>query len=106
MRIGYVLEPISPPTHVDHSAFPEMVEPLEETRSELIFATEPLLSSLYLSIPNSIHRSPIVELDEVEVSTHHSARLILFNDREPFSRSRKASFKCARASPSSTPPHA
>jgi len=52
---------------VDRAALPEMVEPLEETRSELIFATEPLLSSLYLSIPNSHHRSPVVELDEVEV---------------------------------------
>ena len=47
-----------------------MVEPLEETRSELIFATEPLMSSLYLSIPNSSHRSPLVELDEVEVTDH------------------------------------
>jgi len=56
-------------TSVDRAALPEMVEPLEETRSELVFATEPLLSSLYLSIPNSIHRSPTVELDEVEVST-------------------------------------
>lgn len=68
MRAGYAPERISRRTHVDHPAFPEMVEPLEETRSELIFATEPLLSSLYLSVPNSIHRSPIVELDEVEVS--------------------------------------
>ena len=57
----------APIHHVDHTSPPEMVEPLEETRSELIFATEPLLSSLYLSIPNSHHRSPIVELDEVEV---------------------------------------
>jgi SCY1-like protein 2 len=43
-----------------------MVEPLEETRSELTFATEPLLSSLSQSIP-SASRSPLVELDEVEV---------------------------------------
>lgn len=56
--------------YVDHTALSEMVEPLEETRSELIFATEPLLSSLYLSIPNSNHRSPVVELDEVEVIDH------------------------------------
>jgi len=55
-------------SHVDRTALPEMAEPLEETRSEFVFATEPLLSSLYLSIPNSNHRSPIVELDEVEVS--------------------------------------
>ena len=47
---------------------PEMVEPLEETRSELTFATEPLLSSLYLSIPTSPRATPLVELDEVEVS--------------------------------------
>jgi SCY1-like protein 2 len=45
----------------------EVVEPLEETRNELIFATEPLLSSLLLSISNSNHRFAIVELDEVEV---------------------------------------
>lgn len=43
-----------------------MVEPLEETRSELTFATEPLLSSLSQSIP-SASRSPLVDLDEVEV---------------------------------------
>ena len=68
MCIGYALEWIPRYPHVDHPALPEMAEPLEETRSEFIFATEPLLSSLYLSIPNSNHRSPIVELDEVEVS--------------------------------------
>ncbi len=45
----------------------EMVEPLEETRNELIFATEPVLSSLHLSIPGSLQYSPLVELDEVEV---------------------------------------
>lgn len=44
-----------------------MVEPLEETRSELIFATEPVLSSLYLSIPGSFQYTPLVELDEIEV---------------------------------------
>jgi SCY1-like protein 2 len=43
-----------------------MVEPLEETRSELIFATEPVLSSLHLSIPGA-SRASLVELDEVEV---------------------------------------
>lgn len=45
-----------------------MVEPLEETRNELIFATEPVLSSLHLSIPGSLQYTPLVELDEVEVS--------------------------------------
>lgn len=44
-----------------------MVEPLEETRNELIFATEPVLSSLYLSIPGSFQYTPLVELDEIEV---------------------------------------
>lgn len=44
----------------------EMVEPLEETRSELTFATEPILSSLHLSIPGSRHLA-LVELDEIEV---------------------------------------
>ncbi|KAF8503756.1 other/SCY1 protein kinase [Russula emetica] len=51
-----------------HPCILEMVEPLEETRSELIFATEPLLSSLYLSIPGSPHASAFVDLDEVEGS--------------------------------------
>jgi len=45
----------------------EMVEPLEETRSELIFATEPVLSSLELSIQGSGKNSSLVDLDEVEV---------------------------------------
>jgi len=44
-----------------------MVEPLEETRVELVFATEPLLSSLEESIPGSRRNSGLVELDEVEV---------------------------------------
>ena len=44
-----------------------MVEPLEETRNELIFATEPVISSLHLSIPGSFQYTPLVELDEVEV---------------------------------------
>lgn len=47
----------------------EMVEPLEETRTEIIFATEPVLSSLHLSIPGSLQYSPLVELDEIEVGT-------------------------------------
>jgi SCY1-like protein 2 len=45
----------------------EMVEPLEETRTELIFATEPVLSSLALAIPDSGRWSSLVELDEIEV---------------------------------------
>jgi len=45
----------------------EVVEPLEDTRSELIFATEPLLSSLYLATPGSPYSSKLVDLDEVEV---------------------------------------
>ena len=45
----------------------EMVEPLEETRTELIFATELLLSSLRFAIPSSSRSSSLVELDEVEV---------------------------------------
>lgn len=48
-----------------------MVEPLEETRLELVFATEPVLSSLELSIPGSGRHASLVELDEVEVSTKH-----------------------------------
>jgi len=45
----------------------EMVEPLEETRVELTFATEPVLSSLELSIPGSKRNSGFVDLDEIEV---------------------------------------
>jgi hypothetical protein len=45
----------------------EMVEPLEETRSELIFATEPILSALDSAIPSAPRYSSLVELDEVEV---------------------------------------
>ncbi|PIL23844.1 hypothetical protein GSI_13595 [Ganoderma sinense ZZ0214-1] len=50
-----------------HPSILEMVEPLEETRNELIFATEPVLSSLHLSIPGSFQFTPLVELDEVEI---------------------------------------
>ncbi|KAF8501214.1 hypothetical protein JB92DRAFT_884592 [Gautieria morchelliformis] len=57
-----------------HPSILEMVEPLEETRSELTFATEPLLSSLSQSIP-SASRSPSIELDEVEVRPRSQTRL-------------------------------
>lgn len=50
-----------------HPCILEMVEPLEETRNELIFATEPIISSLHLSIPGSFQYTPLVELDEVEI---------------------------------------
>ncbi|KAI0670456.1 kinase-like protein [Trametes maxima] len=74
-----------------HPSVLEMVEPLEEARNELIFATEPLLSSLHLSIPGSFQYSPLVELDEVEIQKgilqlckglsflHSSARIIHSN---------------------------
>ncbi|KAF8636534.1 hypothetical protein AX17_003346 [Amanita inopinata Kibby_2008] len=74
-----------------HPSILEMVEPLEETRSELTFATEPILSSLELSIPGTGRRSPLVELDEIEVQKgilqickglsflHSSAQLIHSN---------------------------
>ncbi len=45
----------------------EMAEPLEETRTELIFATEPLLSSLASAIKTSPNDVTLVELDEIEV---------------------------------------
>ena len=45
----------------------EMVEPLEETRTELVFATEPVLSSLENAIPGSGKHASLVELDEIEV---------------------------------------
>ncbi|KAJ4488353.1 other/SCY1 protein kinase [Lentinula aciculospora] len=64
----------------------EMVEPLEETRTELIFATEPVISSLELAIPGSGKLASLVELDEVEKGVlqickglsflHSSAQLI------------------------------
>lgn len=59
-----------------------MVEPLEETRNELIFATEPVLSSLDLSIPGSGRQASLVELDEVEVNYQ-----FLWNYQESYSRS-------------------
>ncbi|THH10987.1 hypothetical protein EW146_g8196 [Bondarzewia mesenterica] len=74
-----------------HPCILEMVEPLEETRSELIFATEPLLSSLSLAIPGSPLSVPLVDLDEVEIQKgilqlckglsflHGSARIIHSN---------------------------
>ncbi|KDQ60613.1 hypothetical protein JAAARDRAFT_55341 [Jaapia argillacea MUCL 33604] len=74
-----------------HPCILEMVEPLEETRNELIFATEPLTCSLELSIPGSPRASSVVELDEVEIQKgilqlckglaflHTSARLIHSN---------------------------
>ncbi|KAJ7090230.1 kinase-like domain-containing protein [Mycena belliarum] len=78
-------------TRLRHPSILEMVEPLEETRTELIFATEPILSSLELSIPGSGGHSPVVELDEVEIQKgvlqickglsflHSSAQLIHSN---------------------------
>ncbi|KAF8919611.1 kinase-like domain-containing protein [Mucidula mucida] len=74
-----------------HPSILEMVEPLEETRNELIFATEPILSSLEVSIPGSSRYRPWVELDEVEIQKgilqickglsflHTSAKLIHSN---------------------------
>lgn len=47
-----------------------MVEPMEETRSEFVFATEPLVSTLQQAIPTSSSSSRndnSNELDEIEV---------------------------------------
>ncbi|KAF7338639.1 Protein kinase domain-containing protein ppk32 [Mycena venus] len=78
-------------TRLRHPSILEMVEPLEETRTELIFATEPILSSLELSIPGAGRHTPLVELDEVEIQKgilqickglsflHSSAQLIHSN---------------------------
>ncbi|KAJ6606557.1 kinase-like domain-containing protein [Mycena vulgaris] len=78
-------------TRLRHPSILEMVEPLEETRTELIFATEPILSSLELSIPGASRHSALVELDEVEIQKgilqickglsflHSSAQLIHSN---------------------------
>ncbi|KAG9120806.1 hypothetical protein FRC07_003559 [Ceratobasidium sp. 392] len=70
----------------------EVVEPLEDGRSELVFATEPLLSTLSLCIPDPSSRQKLqVELDEVEIQKgilqlakglsflHTSARLVHSN---------------------------
>ncbi|KAG8947652.1 hypothetical protein FRC04_010586 [Tulasnella sp. 424] len=80
-----------------HPCILEMVEPLEETRSELIFATELVLSSLSLAIHNqgssssSSSRNAALELDEIEIQKgilqltkglaflHQSARLVHSN---------------------------
>ncbi|KIP09254.1 hypothetical protein PHLGIDRAFT_29115, partial [Phlebiopsis gigantea 11061_1 CR5-6] len=74
-----------------HPSILEVVEPLEETRNELIFATEPVISSLHVSIPGSLQYTPLVELDEVEIQKgilqlckgltflHASARIIHTN---------------------------
>ncbi|KAF8163106.1 other/SCY1 protein kinase [Crassisporium funariophilum] len=74
-----------------HPSILEMVEPLEETRSEMMFATEPVLSSLALAIPDSGRHASLVELDEIEIQKgilqickglsflHSSAKLIHSN---------------------------
>ncbi|KAG9318237.1 kinase-like domain-containing protein [Chiua virens] len=74
-----------------HPSILEMVEPLEETRNELIFATEPVVSSLDMSIPRGSYHTPVVELDEIEIQKgilqlckglsflHSSAKLIHSN---------------------------
>ncbi|KAJ7043254.1 kinase-like domain-containing protein [Mycena alexandri] len=78
-------------TRLRHPSILEMVEPLEETRTEIIFATEPILSSLELSIPGAGRHTALVELDEVEIQKgilqickglsflHSSAQLIHSN---------------------------
>lgn len=73
-----------------------MVEPLEETRSELVFATEPLLSSLYLAIPGSPYASSLVDLDEVEVSRIEPLECKGPSVHEGDYRSKKACYNFAR----------
>ncbi|PVG01690.1 hypothetical protein CPB86DRAFT_823321 [Serendipita vermifera] len=78
-----------------HPSVLEMVEPLEETRSELIFATEPLSCTLQQAIPTSSTSSrnddDSMELDEIEIRKgvlqlakalaflHQSAKLVHTN---------------------------
>lgn len=50
-----------------HPCILEMVEPLEESRSELIFATEPVIASLSACIKTSKKDVTPIELDEVEI---------------------------------------
>jgi len=59
-----------PACHLANGAV-EMVEPMEETRNEVLFATEPVLASLALAIPDSGRSSSSVELDEIEVCIRH-----------------------------------
>lgn len=54
-----------------------MVEPLEETRSELVFASEAVISSLDLAIPGSGRFASLVELDEVEVNPRRKPNVAL-----------------------------
>ncbi|KAL0567575.1 Protein kinase domain-containing protein ppk32 [Marasmius crinis-equi] len=80
-------------TRLRHPSILEMVEPLEETRNELIFATEPVIASLELGIPGAGKLASLVELDEVEIQKgilqvckglsflHSSAQLIHSNLR-------------------------
>ncbi|KAF9070376.1 kinase-like domain-containing protein [Rhodocollybia butyracea] len=74
-----------------HPSILEMVEPLEETRTELIFATELVICSLEQAIPGAGKLASLVELDEVEIQKgilqickgliflHSSAQLIHSN---------------------------
>ncbi|KAK7043796.1 Protein kinase domain-containing protein ppk32 [Paramarasmius palmivorus] len=74
-----------------HPSILEVVEPLEETRTELVFATEPVIASLELAIPGSGKLASLVQLDEVEIQKgilqvckglsflHSSAQLIHSN---------------------------
>lgn len=77
-----------------------MVEPLEETRSELTFATEPVMSSLELATPGAGKLASLVELDEVEVRAPHFSLFLDITERSPI-RSRKVFCKSAKASYSS-----
>ncbi|KAF8337568.1 kinase-like domain-containing protein [Cantharellus anzutake] len=55
-------------TRMRHPCVLEVVEPLEETRSEMVFATEPIIGSLAMSIPGSAIASRDSEpLDEIEI---------------------------------------
>jgi SCY1-like protein 2 len=76
---------------------PEMVEPLEETRTELTFATEPVLCSLSLTIPGVPgSKSSPVDLDEIEVRWVVSGIECLYLIMSCL-RSRKACCNYARA---------
>ena len=54
-----------------------MVEPLEETRSELTFATEPIICALESAIPGAGRHASLVELDEIEVRSPTQALYLL-----------------------------
>ena len=69
-RFSHFLHQASSLTRLRHPCILEVVEPLEEVRSELLFATEPVmapLSQALIASDSSGRASESVQLDEVEI---------------------------------------